>query len=192
MTERYILFKNFLRRVNIITKEEKKAIKEENKKRIRELKEYLKKPENKELKKYVRSCGRWAIGGILSSVITGVAIYDNVNTTKNVEADKITKVYDDAINFENERLAKGDITQEEHDKNVEDLQKECQKKLKKNNIFSTVKGASASMFCGMTGGLLAYTMIEASDSAIKRAMNDDKQKQEAAIKGFIKGAKKSE
>ena len=175
-----------------MTKEEKKAIKEENKKRLRELKEFLKKPENKELNKYVRSCGRWVIGGILSSVITGVAIVDNINTTKNVEADKITKVYDDAINFEKERLAKGDITQEEYDKNVEDLQKECQKKLKKNNIYSAVKFISATSFCGMTGGLLAYSMIEASDSAIKRAMDDDKQKQEDAIKGFIKGAKKSE
>lgn len=175
-----------------MTKEEKKAIKEENKKRIRELKEFLKKPENKNLKKYVRSCGRWAIGGILSSVITGVAIFDNINTTKYITEDDIINVYNDAINFEKERLAKGDITQEEYDKNVEDLEKECQKKLKKNNIFSTVKGLSASMFCGMTGGLLAYSLIEASDSAIKRAMDDDKQKQEDAIKGFIKGAKKSE
>lgn len=175
-----------------MTKEEKKVIKEENKARIRELKEFLKKPENKELKKYVRSCGRWAIGSVLASCITGVSIYDNIITTSNIKAENITKVYDEAIDFEKERLVKGDITQEEYDKNVEDLQKECQKKLKKNNICSTVKGISASSFCGMTGGLLSYSMIKAADSAITRAMDADKQKQEDAIKGFIKGAKKSE
>lgn len=175
-----------------MTKEEKKAIKEENKERIRELKEFLKKPENKKLKKYVRSCGFWTIGSILSSAVTGVAICDNISTNKEIVANNITKAYNDAIEFEKERLVKGDITQEEYDKNVEELQKECQKKLKKNSIYSSVKTISASAFCGMTGGLLSYSMMEASDSAIKRAMDADKQKQEDAIKGFIKGAKKSE
>lgn len=180
-----------------MTKEEKKAIKAENKERIREIKEFLNKPENKKVKRYVRSSGLWITGAALASVITGGTLSGIIYDAKGPKEENIIKVYDEAINFEKERLAKGDITQEEFNANVEELQKECQKKLKKNSIFSVVKAWSASAFCGMTGAVLVDAIMDATDIVVNRAMeeakttskNKTKAQQDEIIKNFIKGKK---
>lgn len=183
----------------LMTKEEKKAIKSENKERIREIKEFLKKPENKEVRKYVRSGGLWIAGAALTTLITGGALSGIIYDTMGPKEENIIKLYNEAINFEKERLAKGDITQEEFNENVEELEKECQKKLKKNHIFTRVKSLSASAFIGMTGAVIIDSVMDATDIVVNRAMEEaklssktkTKAQQDEIIKKFIKG-KKSE
>lgn len=197
MSDRMIYSVKLNFKEGLMTKEEKKTIKAENKERNRELKEFLNKPENKKVKKYVRSSGFWIAGAALASVITGGALSDLIYDAAGTKEEHIIKVYNEAIKFEKERLAKGDITQEEFNENVEELEKECQKKLKKNSIFSTVKVLGTSAFCGMTGAVIVDTIMDATDIVVKRAMeeakstskNKTKAQQDEIIKNFIKGKK---
>lgn len=180
-----------------MTKEEKKTIKAENKERNRELKEFLKKPENKDLRSLKRMDALIEVGTVASSLITFDLLWDSAEAAKDNFAHEINAKYNEAYEFEKDRLAKGDITQEEWENNVKELKAMHEKALKKNRRKCRIRQIGSAVFLGLAGGTitgvtsgLTNEIINASmEEAKSTSKNKTKAQQDEIIKNFIKGKK---
>lgn len=171
-----------------MTKEEKK-----------ELKEFLKKPENKELRSFKRKSTLFTAGTVATALITSDLLWSSAEATKDNFAHDINAGFNAAYEHEKYRLANGDITQEEYDTNIKELEISHEKALKKNRRNCRIRQIGSTIFVGMAGGAIAGNFLGCASYAVDTAMeeaksaskNKTKAQQDEIIKNFIKG-KKSE
>lgn len=170
-----------------MTKEEKK-----------EIKEFLKKPENKDLRSLKRDSTLFAVGTVAGSLITSDLLLSSAEATKDNFAHDINVGFNAAYEHEKYRLANGDITQEEYDSNIKELEATHEKALKKNRLNCRIRQIGSSIFVGLTGAVVIDRFMSCASNAINAAMeeaksskNKTKAQQDEVIKNFIKG-KKSE
>ena len=155
MSDRMIYSVKLNFKEGLMTKEEKKTIKAENKERNRELKEFLKKPENKDLRSLKRMDALIEVGTVASSL-------------------EINAKYNEAYEFEKDRLAKGDITQEEWENNVKELKAMHEKALKKNRRKCRIRQIGSAVFLGLAGGTITGVTSGLTNEIINASMEEAK------------------